>query len=67
MIRMEAASPTNQPLIVVDGEEKDADFQIDSINPGDIASVHIWKGEKAIEKFGEKAKNGVIEITLKKK
>ncbi|MDP4998518.1 MAG: M56 family metallopeptidase [Saprospiraceae bacterium] len=67
VIRMESASPTNQPLIVVDGEEKDADFQMDSINPGDIASVHIWKGEKAIEKFGEKAKNGVIEITLKKK
>ena len=67
VIRMESASPTNQPLIVVDGEEKDADFQMDSINPGDIASIQVWKGEKAIEKFGEKAKNGVIEITLKKK
>lgn len=67
VIRMESSTPGNQPLIVVDGEIKDADFQMDSINPGDIASVQVWKGEKAIEKFGEKAKNGVIEITLKKK
>jgi len=67
IVRMETGNETAKPLIVVDGEEKGPDFEMNSINPGDIASVNVWKGEKAIEKFGEKAKNGVIEITLKKK
>lgn len=35
------------------------------ILPDRIGSVHVWKGEDAIAKYGDKAKYGAIEITLK--
>ena len=37
------------------------------INPNDIEAIEVWKGDKAIEKFGENGKNGAIIITLKEK
>lgn len=35
------------------------------LNPNDIASVMVWKDEKAIELYGDKGKFGVIAITTK--
>lgn len=52
------------PLIVIDGviaENKN----INQINPETIQSVNVIKGDAAISKYGEKAKDGVVEITLK--
>jgi hypothetical protein len=40
-------------------------FDFENINPNDIESIEVLKGDKAIIKFGEKAKNGAIIITLK--
>jgi Spy/CpxP family protein refolding chaperone len=37
----------------------------DNIDPKNIQSMEVFKGEKAIEKFGEKAENGAIVIKLK--
>ncbi|GLR15784.1 hypothetical protein GCM10007940_03990 [Portibacter lacus] len=55
-----------EPFIVVDGEEKDnSEFSMDEIKPDDIASINVLKGETAIEKYGYKGVNGVIEITTK--
>ena len=34
--------------------------------PSDIESINVIKGEKALEEYGEKGKNGVIQITTKK-
>jgi len=31
-----------------------------------LKSLKVLKGEKAYEKYGERAKNGVIEITTKR-
>lgn len=45
------------------GLEEFSDF--DNINPNEIGSIEVLKGETAIIKFGEKAKNGAIIITLK--
>jgi TonB family protein len=53
-----------KPLIVVDGVVKD--IEIDKIDPETIASVNVVKTEDATNKYGEKAKDGVIEITTKK-
>ena len=36
------------------------------VQTSDIESIHILKNKEAIEKYGEKAKNGVIIITTKK-
>ena len=39
---------------------------VKEIKPDDIESIEVWKGDKAIEKFGQRGKNGAIIITLKK-
>ncbi|NLO02135.1 MAG: TonB-dependent receptor plug domain-containing protein, partial [Bacteroidales bacterium] len=57
-------SRANNPLIVVDGIV--TGFKsVDHINPADIQSVTILKDAKAAERYGEKGRDGVIEITLK--
>ena len=54
------------PLVVIDGEVKQEKFDINSIKPETIHSMTVLKDKSAIEKYGERAKNGVIEVTLKK-
>ncbi|CAM4290336.1 M56 family metallopeptidase [Gillisia limnaea] len=56
-----------KPLVVIDGKEKEADFDMKSINPEDIESINVLKGENATKEYGDKGKNGVIEIELKDK
>ena len=53
------------PLILVDGKEISKD-DMDKLNPKDIETVEVLKGDSATEKYGEKGKNGVILITTKK-
>ncbi|CAN1545251.1 Alpha-2-macroglobulin [Flavobacteriaceae bacterium] len=56
---------TTNPLYIVDGEPMNAE-QIKLINPSDILSMDVLKGDKAKALYGEKGKNGVIIITTKK-
>jgi TonB family protein len=55
---------TTKPLYIVEGFEKPESLA-KNINPDDIESVNVLKGENAINKYGDKGKNGVIEIKLK--
>lgn len=55
---------TEQPLYFVDGKETSKD-DFDNIVPETIASVNILKGDAAIAKYGEKGRNGVVEIVTK--
>lgn len=50
------------PLFVLDGLEV---TDISGLSPEEIESVVVLKGEKAIDKYGEKATDGVIEISTK--
>ncbi len=52
------------PLVIVDGKEVSAD-EIKNISPSSILSINVLKDESAFKKYGEKGKDGVIEITLK--
>lgn len=52
------------PLIVLDGKVTDIDLH--SIPEESIHMVEVFKDNAAIEKYGEKGKNGVISITTKK-
>ena len=52
-------------LIVVDGKVMEKGFEINSISPNDIASVTVLKGAQSTEKYGDAAKDGVIEISLR--
>jgi len=54
-----------KPLLIVDGKEV-AKKNLD-VDPNNIVSVNVLKGESAKKKYGKKGKDGVIEITLKKK
>jgi TonB family protein len=63
MIRSQLGEAT--PLYLVDGVEKGQSFP-ESVTPDDIHSMSVLKGEEAIKKYGEKGKNGVVEIITKK-
>lgn len=53
-----------QPLYVVDGIIKE-NFNRESLESDNIKSMSVLKGDVATKKYGDKGKNGVIEITLK--
>lgn len=59
-------SDLEKAYVVVDGLH-DPDFIKNNKNPENIATIDILKGESAKALYGEKGKNGVIIITLKKK
>ena len=52
----------NSALVIVDGKEG---VDINSISSENIASFKVLKDQAAIEKYGEKGKNGVVIITTK--
>lgn len=56
----------NQPLFIIEGKEVNEDI-LKTLNPDDIKSINVLKDKSAIDKYGEKGENGVIEIYLKKK
>jgi TonB-dependent SusC/RagA subfamily outer membrane receptor len=53
------------PLIVIDGVIS-SELNLNDINPNNIQSMNVLKGEKATAKYAEQGANGVIEITTKK-
>ena len=52
-------------LYIVDGKEVSSE-EINKTHPNSIESITVLKDKKAIEKYGAKAKNGVLLITTKK-
>lgn len=53
------------PLFILDGKEISRKEMTD-IDPNTIKEVEVLKGEKAVEKYGDKAKDGVVIIITKK-
>ena len=53
------------PIFVLDGKEITA-AQFNELNPNDVGSINILKGEDATKAYGEKAANGVLVITTNK-
>ncbi len=49
-------------LFIVDGKEVKS---LEDIEPADIESIEVLKDDKAIEKYGEKGRNGVIIVKRK--
>jgi N-acetylmuramoyl-L-alanine amidase len=59
-----------ESLVIIDGKEIGVQKNIDIekiVEPNVIKKVSVYKGKEAIEKYGPKGKNGVIEITTNKK
>lgn len=60
------SSSNDKIVYIVDGKEiNPGDFR--KIHPGDIERIDVLKDQKAIEKYGDKAKDGVLLITTKAK
>lgn len=57
---------SKKPLYFIDGKQTN-EAVINELDPNTIESINVLKGEKAIEKYGESGKNGVIEINMKKR
>jgi TonB-dependent SusC/RagA subfamily outer membrane receptor len=65
--QVENGNPDTTPLYILnttDGEKELKSFE--NINPTDIESINVLKGSAATSIYGEKGKNGVVIITLKK-
>ena len=52
------------PLILVNGKEIMSE-EMNNIDPSSIQSITVLKNEDAVKKYGEKGKDGVVEIILK--
>jgi len=57
------SSNYSSPLFIVDGKES---FSIQEITPDQIESIDVLKDESAVRVYGEKGKNGVVIIKIKK-
>ncbi|SDQ55281.1 M56 family metallopeptidase [Flagellimonas zhangzhouensis] len=55
----------DEPLYYIDGKKAKSE-DVKALDPSNIKSMNVFKGDKAIDKYGKKAKDGVIEITTKK-
>ena len=53
----------NASLVIANGNK--TYLYASALNVNNIQSINVFKGEKAINLFGEKAKNGVLEMTFK--
>lgn len=56
---------SGEALYLINGKEVKKDTA-DKLNPDNITSVNVLKGNVAIKKYGEKAKYGVVEIITEK-
>jgi hypothetical protein len=60
-------TPTAQPLYALKTDNSYLIIpDVKEIKPENIEAIEVWKGDKAIEKFGQNGKNGAIIITLRK-
>jgi len=57
--------PQNKPLFIVNGEELEEGTEMSAIDSDKIVSVIVFKNKKAIEKYGQKGKNGIVVIRTK--
>ncbi|NJW53734.1 M56 family metallopeptidase [Salinimicrobium oceani] len=55
----------SKPLIVIDGQLQKEGFDVSTLDPSSIKNLMVLKGNDATKKYGQKGKNGVIEIELR--
>jgi len=65
-VKFKISSDELKPIIIIDGKEMEPGFDLSAVSVDSIESIDVLKGPKAIEKMGDKGKNGVIVIKMKK-
>ncbi|WP_343913159.1 M56 family metallopeptidase [Aquimarina litoralis] len=63
-IRFGSTDDGKKPIIFINGKKANQSL-LGSLNKNKIKSVNVYKGEKALKKFGVEAENGVVEIITK--
>lgn len=63
-LNIRGVEPGKSPLLIVDGQISKQ--SVDQIDADQIAELYVLKGKEAIEKYGDQAKDGAIEIITKK-
>jgi len=61
----EEKSQKTKPLIILEGKEV-SEEEMHSIKPEEVEKINVLKDKNASDKYGDKGKNGVIEVFLKK-
>ncbi|MFK5878902.1 MAG: M56 family metallopeptidase [Flavobacteriaceae bacterium] len=60
------AEDNHSPLFIIDGKETSKEI-LEKLDANIIEKIEVLKSDKAVKKYGDKAKGGVIIITTKKK
>jgi TonB-dependent SusC/RagA subfamily outer membrane receptor len=50
-----------EPLVVIDGKVFKDTKKLEGLDPGRIENISVLKDASAVEKYGRKARNGVID------
>ncbi|GAB3012647.1 hypothetical protein GCM10027051_14630 [Niabella terrae] len=58
-------TPKKKPLIIIDGNMQSPDFNLHEVDRDHIESIEVIKSSAAVDTYGERATNGVINITTK--
>jgi len=67
VLKVDGPEITGQPIYyVIDKDGRRKVESLDNIDPKDIKSINVIKGESAKNEYGEEGENGVIIIYLKK-
>ena len=64
-IRLHSEGRVFDPICYIDGKEIKYS-ELKNIDPDTIGKMQVLKGDEATKKYGDKGKNGIIEITIKK-
>ncbi len=67
VVRPNEHVPIEKMLIIIDGKEQPKGLGPNSVNIDNIQHINVLKGKEAEAKYGEKGRDGVIEITTKAK
>ncbi len=62
----ELFDPNKGPLILVDNIPLKDSSELSLMNPSDIDSISVYKGESALKAYGSKGKNGVVAVYTQK-
>ena len=63
-LNSDVAKINPDPLYVINGKIS-SKVEADALNPLDISTVNVIKGQPSVDKYGEKAKEGAVEIITK--
>ena len=54
------------PLLIIDGQPRQWPSRTMPLRPEDIASIEVFKGDKAVAMYGAEARDGILVVTTTK-